>query len=727
VNDQLLAAAGKGDVATVAALLAKGADVNAENELRATPLYIACELGHVDLVKLLLDHGANPDAKDLEFGRTPLRNASVPAKDARQRDARAEIVKLLIQKGAGSDGESLVELIDRGYSDAVRTIVARGRVDPSFLNLSLAAAKRTQQPELIDLLIKAGATDPTPLDSPRAPARLAKLAGVYRNATGGELTLSSGLYEDRIMLERPGRARVSLLPLDFTTLRTFDYKVVLTLAPGSVPPTIVTLSDGTRSEKFMRVAGTQTPVSSASGPPSVSPPGRVEPRTADLPPEPEPGAPHEWGSFRGPSGSGVADGARLPTTWDLENGVNIKWKTPIPGLAHSSPIIWGDRVFVTSAVPKTDNGVAFLHGTAAGSTADAANRMTKDSVVHSWRVFALEKQSGRIVWERVAHEGVPRTARHVMASQADPTPATDGQHLVVFFGSEGLYCYDLNGKLLWHRDLGPLTSGYIVDPTYEWTVASSPIIYKNRVILQVDLLKNSFIAAFDINTGKGIWRTERDEVPSWSTPLLFAGPGRTELVTVAPKFARGYDPDTGKELWRMGKHSTYATPAPVAGRGLIFLTSGSGGTIQPIYAVRPGATGNITLGDDEASNGSIVWSKDRGGSFIPTPILYGDLLYVCSDTGILAAYKADTGERLYQQRLTRGGGYAASGVAADGYLYFPSEDGDVIVVKAGSRFEKVAENHMGEVIMASPAISRGLIIFRTQHHVVAVAESTPDR
>ena len=262
-----------------------------------------------------------------------------------------------------------------------------------------------------------------------------------------------------------------------------------------------------------------------------------------------------------------------------------------------------------------------------------------------------------------------------------------------------------------------------MDPTYEWNTASSPIIYKNSVILQVDLVSGSFIAAFDIKTGKEIWRTERsDEVPSWATPFIYEGPKHTELVTLASMFARGYDPDTGKELWKLGKHATHATPTPVAGHGLIFLTSGSGNTIQPIYALRPGAEGNITLGDDESANTFVAWSTVRGGAFLSTPILYGDLLYICGGEGILAAYKPVTGERVYQVRLPPNN-YTASGVAADGKLYFPNVDGDVVVVKAGPKFEQLAVNPMGEVIQASPAVSKNMIIFRTQHTVIAVSDT----
>ena len=716
LTSQLHAAAGKGDVAAVAALLATGADVDAATDRGVTPLYIAAEQGYLELVKLLLERGANPDVKDLEWGRTPLRHASAGS-DVEGKEARAEILTLLLERGAGTEGESLVALIRGGHFEAVPTIISRGGVDPSYLNLALAAAQRAQQTALAELLIKAGATAPGPVDGVRSPERLTLWAGVYRSPAGGELTLGPGIREAQVLLERAGGVRVSLLPLDLTTFRSFDRTVVLTRKAGPMPPREVTVRDGGRSDVFTRVAEAHPPQAETRPAPITR---RAVPRASALAPA---ARGREWPSFRGPGGSGILDGAHPPTVWDVEKGINVQWKTPIPGFSHSSPIVWGDRVFLTAAIPAIDATVAFRYGTDADMSVDPANRSTTDDFPHSWRVYALDKQTGRILWERVAHEGVPRTARHVQESQANQTPATDGTHLVVWFGSEGLYCYDLDGTLLWKKDLGPLTSGYVVDPSYEWNTASSPIIYKNFVILQVDLLEGSFIAALDITTGTEVWRTERDEVPSWATPLLYEGPPRTELVTLAPNFARGYDPDTGQELWRLGKHSIYASPTPIAGRGLIFLTTG--GNIEPIYALRPGGSGDITLADDETWNDYVVWSTHRGGSFLPTPILYGDLFYLCSGYGILTAYQAETGERVYRERLTRGDGYSASPVAADGKLYFASEDGDVIVVKAGPQFERLAVNPMGEVIMATPAISEGMILVRTQHHVVAVAESAP--
>ncbi|HKW98438.1 MAG TPA: PQQ-binding-like beta-propeller repeat protein [Bryobacteraceae bacterium] len=420
-----------------------------------------------------------------------------------------------------------------------------------------------------------------------------------------------------------------------------------------------------------------------------------------------------WPSFRGPDASGVAPG-KAPLKWDAPKGVNVIWKTPIPGLAHSSPIVWGGRVYVSTAV-SSDPKAVFRHGLYGDV------EPSPDTSQHSWRVYALDKATGKIIWERVAHEGVPKTKRHPKSSQASCTPATDGKHVVAFFGSEGLYTYDADGKLLWKQDLGALNAGWFYDPDYEWGVASSPIIYKNLVIVQCDIQKNSFIAAFDINDGHRVWLTSREEIPSWGTPTIYDGKPRPELITHATKFIRAYDPMTGKELWRLSGNSEVTAPTPVIAHDLIYITNGYR-VVQPIFAIRAGGSGDISLKGDQESSDFIAWSKKHGGPYMATPIVYGDYLYTCGMQGILACYNAKTGERLYQQRLGEGGAYSASPVAADGKIYLSSEDGDILVVKAGPAYELLATNPIGEVLMATPAISDGVIFVRAEHDVFAIGE-----
>lgn len=422
-----------------------------------------------------------------------------------------------------------------------------------------------------------------------------------------------------------------------------------------------------------------------------------------------------WPQFRGPGATGVVEGSTQPVKWDASTQSNVRWKTPIPGLSHSSPVVWGDKIFVTTAVSSAKDETRF------GLFGDVAP--VKNDPEHTWKVYAVDKQKGTILWERTAYTGNPKVKRHPKSSHAAATPVTDGKYLIAMFGSEGLYAYDLNGKLLWKQDLGVLDAGWFYDVDYQWEYGSSPIIYKNLVIIQADIQKDSFIAAYDIKNGKLVWKTSREELPGWSSPTVYEGKTRAELVTAGAKAIRGYDPITGKELWKLGPMSEIATPTPLAAHDLIFVTSGYR-PVQPIYAIKPGASGDLTLKKDQVSSEFIAWSKDRGGPYMPTPLVYGDLLYMCSNNGVLTAYNAKTGERVYQERVGgTGGAFTSSPVASDGKIYLSSEDGDVFVVKAGPKYELLSKNPVGEVMMATPAISDGLVIVRTVSHLFAFGEA----
>jgi len=422
----------------------------------------------------------------------------------------------------------------------------------------------------------------------------------------------------------------------------------------------------------------------------------------------------DWPSFRGPVASGVADGFAAPEKWDAAKGEGVLWKTAIPGLAVSSPIVWGDKLFVTTAVSSDPNAV-FRHGLFGDV------EPSKDVTSHSWRVLCLDKKTGKVLWEKVAHEGVPRTKRHPKSSQASATPATDGKIVVAHFGSEGLYAYDMDGKLLWKRDLGVLNAGWFYDPDYEWGVASSPILWHDLVIVQCDIQKGSFVAAFRAKDGEPVWRAERDEIPSWPTPTVAEIGGKAELVTHATKFIRGYDPATGKELWRLGPNSEVTTPTPIVAHGLVYVTNGYRG-IQPIYAIRLGGSGDLTLPEGKETSDFIAWSKKKGGPYTPTPVVYGDQLYAVSNNGVFTCWDAKTGAQVYQQRIGEGGAYSASPVAADGKIYLSMEDGEVNVVKAGTEFQLLSKNPIGEVLMATPAVSEGVLYVRGMQSVFAIGK-----
>ena len=417
----------------------------------------------------------------------------------------------------------------------------------------------------------------------------------------------------------------------------------------------------------------------------------------------------EWGSFRGPSASGVSDGQDLPATWSLDTGDGIRWKTSIPGLAHSSPIVAGGRVFVTSAISSRADAT-FKPGLYGAGTA------SEDRTVHKWIVMALDAATGETLWQQVAFEGEPREKRHIKSTYASSTPATDGRVVVALFGSQGLHAFSVDGKKLWSQDLGRLDVGAYDIPSYEWGTASSPVIHDGRVIVQADTSKEDFLAAFDSETGREIWRTTRDELPSWGTPTIVTNGGRTEIVTNSSNFVYGYDFETGKELWRLGGSSQITAPTPIFTPDAIIFTSGRR-PVAPILVVKPGALGDIT------DTASVLWHKVQRGPYMPTPLVYGDQLYVLGNAGIFDSYDYRTGDEVYRSRLLhKGSGFSASPVASDGRIFASSEDGDIFVVKAGPAFEVLAQNSMGEPIMATPAIAGGTMFVRGQRTLFAIGK-----
>ena len=420
-----------------------------------------------------------------------------------------------------------------------------------------------------------------------------------------------------------------------------------------------------------------------------------------------------WPSFRGPGASGIAAGQNLPEKWHAKTGENILWKTRIPGLAHSSPVVWGDRIFVASAV--SSRGAATFKPGLYGD-GDASD----DRSPHKFVLYALDKRTGKTVWERVAIERAPGNKRHIKSTYASASPATDGRIVVAWFGSEGVHAYDVNGQPLWKVDLGRVDMGAYDIPAVEWGPASSPIIWKDLVIVQVDTQADSFLLALDAATGKTVWKTDRQEIPSWGTPTVIATPAGDELVTNASNHIRGYDPRTGEELWRLGGSSKITAPTPFGAEGSIVVASGRGPE-RPIFVIRPGARGDITLAKDQTSNASVVWSKTGRGSYMPTPLAHDGILYVLANNGVLDAYDLKTGQEIYRQRLDPvGSGFSASPVLADGRIYLSSEDGEIIVVAAGREFNALGVNSMGDLLMATPAISDGVMYVRSASTLFAV-------
>ena len=314
---------------------------------------------------------------------------------------------------------------------------------------------------------------------------------------------------------------------------------------------------------------------------------------------------------------------------------------------------------------------------------------------------------------------VPKIKRHMKSTHANSTLATDGERIIAFFGSEGLYAFDMKGKQLWKKDLGVLDAGYYVVPDAQWETGSSPILQDGVVVVQADVQKGSFIAAFDAKDGKELWRTTREDVPTWSTPTVHEVNGRMQLLVNGMRHAGAYDFKTGEVIWKLSGGGDIPVPTPVVGDGLVFVTNAHG-LMAPIYAIKDTATGDISLKDGAEKNDGVVWSYGRSGAYMATPLVYRGVLYVLTYNGVLTAYDTKTGKKHYTQRIADGTAFMASPVAADGKVYFASEDGHVIVIKADPAYQLIATNEMGESTLATPAFSEGVMIWRTQGHVIAV-------
>lgn len=416
-----------------------------------------------------------------------------------------------------------------------------------------------------------------------------------------------------------------------------------------------------------------------------------------------------WPQWRGPDGQGVSMEKGLPEEWS--DTKNVKWKTPIAGRGHSSPIVWGKKIFLTTALDgevipgrpagvthKLSDGTDFVHPDAVGA-----------NLRHTFKVICIDRNSGKILWERVAYEGPVYDSRHRKASFASSTPATDGKYVFAFFGSEGLYAFDYDGKLVWKQNLGKLGTasvGYGV----------SPVLYQNLVIMQCDDSgMNSFMAAFDKKTGKEVWRTPRRVDVTWSTPVLVHTARGVELVAAAAEAIIAYDPLTGKELWRHKGLESNAVPTPVVSNDLVVLTSGAPNKIA--LAIKAGGTGDIT------GTSQLVWTYNKGTAYVPSPILYGDYVYLTTDRGLLTCLDAKTGKIEYESaRVPVPATFTASPVAYEGKILMTSEDGETFVLKAGPKHEIIRTNSLGEPVYASPAIADRGIFIRGEKNLFAIGK-----
>jgi outer membrane protein assembly factor BamB len=427
-----------------------------------------------------------------------------------------------------------------------------------------------------------------------------------------------------------------------------------------------------------------------------------------------------WPQFRGTQGGVAADDPSLPTVWSRTQ--NVVWKTTIPGRSWSSPVVWGDHVFVTSVVnvkepvpplkPVSEyrgrswNGP--LDETSIASTADA----------HRWVLYDVDFRSGRVRWERVLQTAVPSQPIHVKNTYLSETPVTDGERVYVYSGSIGLFAFDMTGKLVWSKPMSP------VKTRMGWGSASSPVLHQGRLYIVSDTEEQSFIAAYDAPSGRELWRVDRDEDTNYSTPFIWENDVRTEIVTTGRGRVRSYDLN-GRALWDIRRMSVLTVPTPVARHGLLFV---SAGYIQdphrPVYAVRPGAAGDISLGAGETQSRFIAWSDTRLSSYQPSPIVVGDYYYTLLDRGFLTCHDARTGKEIYgRQRISaESSGFSASPWSYNGRIFALSEDGDTFVIQAGPEFKILGKNPLDEMSMATPAVANGSLIIRTANTLYRLME-----
>lgn len=430
-----------------------------------------------------------------------------------------------------------------------------------------------------------------------------------------------------------------------------------------------------------------------------------------------------WSSFRGPSGSGVVQEATLPTEWGAD--ANVRWKTQLPGIGWSQPVVWGENVFVTSAAtqeqtrPNLNNWGpgAGRPGLLSWFTGDDSGGEPPE-VEYRWLLHCLDANTGEVLWQRTLRTGRPTIPIHSNNTYASETPAVDQQRIIVYFGMLGAWCFDHEGNLLWQRDLEAF-------PTqYDWGVGSSPVIFGDHVFLQCDNQEASFIAALNKHTGDEVWRRDRDEKSNWSTPYVWKNHLRTELVTAGGNRIRSHDPTSGDLLWEMrGSGRTAVTP--VGNEQMLLVDScdrlmGRRGTFA---AIRPGGSGDISLTPRATSNEHVLWSTQLSGTRVASPLLYQGCVYVAEQqSGIVHCRDAETGEEHYRMRLPGAAGFTSSPLGSNGKAYFLDQDARTLVVEVGPELNVVSTNELDEMCWASPAVVGDRLLLRTLDHLYCIGE-----
>ncbi|MCC6490191.1 MAG: PQQ-binding-like beta-propeller repeat protein [Candidatus Hydrogenedentes bacterium] len=419
-----------------------------------------------------------------------------------------------------------------------------------------------------------------------------------------------------------------------------------------------------------------------------------------------------WPQFRGPDARGVAEGNGLPDRWSATE--NVAWKADIPGRGWSSPIVWGSRVFLTTVVNQGQSE-APKKGLYLGG-----NRKDAPESIHQWKVLCLDLETGQVVWERQVHEGKPPSSTHIKNSYASETPVTDGERVYAYFGNVGVWCFDFEGNQVWSKEIAPhkTSSG--------WGTASSPVLHENRLYIQNDNEEDSYLLACDKLTGEEVWRVPREEDGNWCTPFIWTNEQRTEIVASGSKMVRSYDLE-GNVLWSLQGMSGITIATPYACDGLLYISSGYVmDKKRPVYAIRPGASGDISLTEGQTSNQWIAWSLPQAAPYNPSTLVYEELLYVLYDYESIACFNARDGAVVYAaQKLPEGRSFTASPWACGDKVFCLNEDGITFVIKAGSTFEVLGTNPLEEddMVLATPAIAGDRLLIRTSARLYCIRNS----
>lgn len=420
-------------------------------------------------------------------------------------------------------------------------------------------------------------------------------------------------------------------------------------------------------------------------------------------------AQQNWPQFRGPNAGVIADNAALPETWSATE--NVAWKTAVPGLGWGSPVVWGDHVFLTAGI-NTGSPEPFKAGPLRGGD------VVKPAAPYRWMVYDVSLQTGRIRWQQEVGAGLPADGTHMKNSYSSETAVTDGERVYAKFSNLGVFVFDMNGKPVWSKQMGPFTF------RNGWGAASSPTLYEDRLFVVNDNETDAFIAAYDKRTGREIWKRARPKETNWTTPFVWKNERRTELIVPATSKTISYDLD-GNVLWELSGMSTIDIPSPFAAHGLLFVNSGYvADALRPVYAIKPGASGDISLKGEETSNAFIAWSNATLGSYNPSSLVYGDYYYTLHDRGFFTANEAKTGKQVYgRQRISEeASGFSASPWAYNGRIFALSEDGDTFVIAAGPEFKLIGKNAVGERVLATPAVAGNSILIRTAANLIKITK-----